>query len=840
MNKRLLLSLTIFATSALIAVRAQVAPTSTTAAAASDPIQMSAFSVTEMKSFSDQAISGKTPVAFTEFGKEQITDELGSRDIPMLLNSSPSVYASTDSGGAGDARINVRGFDQRNISILINGVPTNDMENGWLYWSNWDGLGDVSAAVQMQRGLSAVTLPTPSIGGTMNIVTDPAASHRGASVKVEAGYDEFYKITGVYSTGLLKDKFALTLGAVAKTGDENNSVRGTWTTGAAYYVGGLYRINPTNRIEFFAIGAPQRHGQRRFASNIAACDADLTGAAARGPVNAGRDLNVNYAPVDPNYTGQQYWNRGLHSRYDSGFLNQYENYYHKPQINANWYSTINSQLKLATVFYFSGGYGGGSTTLNNGSGFSSLPNSDSTYGSANDWNAIIAANAGTRGVFGATKTAGQSLGILANSVNVQSEVGIVSKLTYKLSPALTLNAGVDWRTYQADHFNEVRDLLGGSYYIATTSQDSDFWTAGAAGTQLHLGDKVSYYYHSTVDWLGGFVQAQYDQGPINAFAVYGASGTDYGYTDQFHKNSAGGPVHLEADTFTGQQAKGGLRYTFTKGLSAFANAGWVTKAPIFTTAIDTFNSKLVSDAPTETFRSTDIGGRFESDDRKFNINASFYYTEWRNRSSVSSSATTTTYRRGVNADYSGFELEGAYQPNKWVRFDAAASFAKAIYTTNGTVQTINDAANTVTSAGTLYIKDLRVGDAPQTQYAYSVAVFPTKGLSVKLQGRSYERYWSDYDPVGRTVGTDLGQPWQIPNYSIYDLHVNYRLPTIADKYEISMFLHVFNLFDKTYVADSTDNSSFEGVAGAPSHSAQRAEVFLGAPRTVNLGVKFAF
>ena len=42
----------------------------------------------------------------------------------------------------GDARINIRGFNQRNVAVMINGVPQNDMENGWVYWSNWDGVGD--------------------------------------------------------------------------------------------------------------------------------------------------------------------------------------------------------------------------------------------------------------------------------------------------------------------------------------------------------------------------------------------------------------------------------------------------------------------------------------------------------------------------------------------------------------------------------------------------------------------------------------------------------------------------------------------------------------------------
>ncbi len=70
---------------------------------------------------------------------------------------------------------------------MINGVAVNDMENGWVYWWNWDGLGDASTSIQPQRGLSAVNLATPSIGGTLNVMTDPSAMRSGFSCKQEAG-----------------------------------------------------------------------------------------------------------------------------------------------------------------------------------------------------------------------------------------------------------------------------------------------------------------------------------------------------------------------------------------------------------------------------------------------------------------------------------------------------------------------------------------------------------------------------------------------------------------------------------------------------------------------------
>ena len=99
-----------------------------------------------------------TPVAYTNITKAEVEARLGSQDIPMILNTTPSVYATQQGGGAGDARINVRGFNQRNVAVMINGVPQNDMENGWVYWSNWDGVGDATSSIQMQRGLSAVNL----------------------------------------------------------------------------------------------------------------------------------------------------------------------------------------------------------------------------------------------------------------------------------------------------------------------------------------------------------------------------------------------------------------------------------------------------------------------------------------------------------------------------------------------------------------------------------------------------------------------------------------------------------------------------------------------------------
>jgi len=278
---------------------------------------------------SDRAKERQTPVAFTDMDKEEMQSQLGSRDIPLALVTTPSVYATDQGGGAGDARVNVRGFDQRNVAIMINGVPVNDMENGWVYWSNWDGVGDATSSIQMQRGLSAVNLATPSIGGTMNIITDPTAMGAGVNFKQEFGDGGFLKSTVSAGSGLINNKFAFSATGVRKTGD--GIVDKTWTDAWAYYLSSGWNINSNNKLELYVVGAPQRHGQNLYKQNIAVYDpeyaADLDD---YDPLSleewdeGGREYNQNWGSVSADYEGMQWWNDDEHDRFAEDFINKRE------------------------------------------------------------------------------------------------------------------------------------------------------------------------------------------------------------------------------------------------------------------------------------------------------------------------------------------------------------------------------------------------------------------------------------------------------------------------------------------------------------------------------------
>ncbi len=106
--------------------------------------------LTEVEVVADMAKIRETPVAFSSISATKIQEELGGRDISMIANTTPGAYASTSGGGSGDSRVTIRGFDQRNIAVMVDGVPVNDMENGAVYWSNWSGLSDITRSMQIR------------------------------------------------------------------------------------------------------------------------------------------------------------------------------------------------------------------------------------------------------------------------------------------------------------------------------------------------------------------------------------------------------------------------------------------------------------------------------------------------------------------------------------------------------------------------------------------------------------------------------------------------------------------------------------------------------------------
>jgi len=781
------------------------------------------------------------PFTYADVTKRDLQVNLGSRDLPNVLNLTPSVYSTNQGGGAGDSRLNIRGFDQRNIGVMINGIPVNDMENGWVFWSNWDGLGDAAASIQVQKGMSPVNLSVPTVGGTVNIITDPASQSAGGMIKSEMGSWGFVKNTIVANSGLIDNKFAMTAMLSRKTGD--GFYNGLFTDAMAYYVGASYQIDDNNKLEISAVGAPQRHGQNLYMQNIARYShefaASLEGydlAALDQYREAGRDFNQNYGGVSSTYQGRQYYEmyrRNFTRRYDDSYIMERENYYHKPQVNLNWYHAFSDNLRWNNVVYWSGGNGGGSGTYGSVS-------TDYSYSGMGiiQWDDEIAQNSNNVDSMYSTSM-NRSTGILRNSINQQNTYGAISKLFYDVGN-WNFQVGLDYRTAEIAHWREVRDLLGGDYYVFS---GNDFDETDASHMK-GLGDKVAYDNTNEVNWFSGFGQAEYTSERLNLFGMVGYTTVKYLYTDFFTKADDGGYLTIETENLPGYQLKLGGAYDVTENFRIYANGGYISRNPIFDYAINDGAGVAYDNPENEKIQTIEIGGNYNIGN-KIVLSANYYNTAWADRTITRSIRTETgdedfLFIGGLGQNHSGIEFNAAVQPSRVLRVDLGASFGDWTYAgdVNATYTTYED-GSPVEQQLNLYLDGLMVGDAPMNQLMASVTLNPFNGLSLKADYRSYSKFYSNFSALDRTDEADAGvQSWQIPNYAVLDLHATYDLPMKANGFSIQFFAHVFNALDEVYIQDALDNSRYNSFDD--DHDADDAEIFLGLPRNFNIGVAVRF
>ena len=299
-------------------------------------------------------------------------------------------------------------------------------------------------------------------------------------------------------------------------------------------------------------------------------------------------------------------------------------------------------------------------------------------------------------------------------------------------------------------------------------------------------------------------------------------------------------------------------------MSAFANLGYVEKPPILDNVID-YDGNVATNPDNEKFTSFEVGGKYSSG--LVALKGSYYNTQWKDRN-LTKSVTTgqgdsgdtdIIYLTGVNQSHSGVEVEAKVALHEMVDLDVA--FSKGDWFFDGdargdyTEMEYNDDNQIIGQTSTEYqyaLNNLKVGDMPQTAYVGGLTIKPIKGLSVQGLYRYYLDNYADWSPDAREVeigdpdpitgessnNADRAQVWSAPAYGKLDLHLSYKLPEIGGL-DLTVHGHLFNALDDVYVQDATDNSKYNGY-GDKLHLAHNAEVFLGTPRSFNLGLSVNF
>lgn len=815
-------------------------------------IKLDVVALSDVTITSSIAIARKTPVAVSTIDPVFISERLGTQEFPEILKSTPGVYATKQGGGYGDSKINMRGFKSENIAVMINGVPMNDMEWGGVYWSNWAGLSDVTRSMQTQRGLGAAKVSSPSVGGSINIITKSVDAKKGGSISYAMGNDGYNKMLFTASTGLSKSGWALTLLGAKTWG--NGYIQGTDFEGYSWFINVTKKLNDNHQISFTAFGAPQWHNQRNNNDGLT--------------IKGWQEVK-NYMHGDSPYKYNPSYGFGRNGERKYSAHNEYN----KPQLSLNDLWQINNKSSLSTAIYASIGRGSGYS----GQGFDSA-NRNNWYGSSyGTLNTTFRKSDGTFAydeIYDLNeKNPNGSLMAMSKSKNYHNWYGLLSTYTSKLTDNLDFYAGIDLRYYKGTHTNELIDLYGGKYYIDSSSRSGVFPadnSAASAGDsyknqKLQVGDVVYRDYDGYVLSEGVFSQLEYNLDKLNTFVSGSISNTGYWRYDRFYYDKE----HAKSKTinFIGWTGKGGANYNLTENHNVFANVGYISRAPFFSGGafLQATTSNLVNpDAVNEKIFSAEVGYGYRS--RYFTANLNAYHTQWMDKTMSKYIDLKngnvfvdrlTLNMSGVDATHQGLELDFVAKPLYWLDITGMFSLGNWKWSSNAKGYFYDSSSQPVKSYGTnaegkqeiihasgiqaadhasmeLKLKDVKVGGSAQTTAALGGNVRISSairlGLDYYFQGRNYSDWSFSSNDLAANGSKEYTTPWRIPSAHLFNMNGTYRFT--MGKINAVLSGNIENLFDQEYITDAVD--------GADHDSKTAYGVFYGFGRTYSVNLKLNF
>lgn len=200
--------------------------------------------------------TAKTPVAFTNVKKEQISKQNFGQDIPFLLSTTPSVLTTSDAGaGVGYTTIRVRGTDATRIIVTATGIPMNDSESHAIFWVNTPDFASSLEDIQIQRGAGTSTNGSGAFGASINMRTQSISSKPYAEVSGSYGSFNTHKETVKVGTGLLNKYWAFDA-RLSNIQSDGYRDRASSDLKSYFVQGGYFGENTT--IKFITFGGKEK------------------------------------------------------------------------------------------------------------------------------------------------------------------------------------------------------------------------------------------------------------------------------------------------------------------------------------------------------------------------------------------------------------------------------------------------------------------------------------------------------------------------------------------------------------------------------------------------------
>lgn len=352
--------------------------------------------------------------------------------------------------------------------------------------------------------------------------------------------------------------------------------------------------------------------------------------------------------------------------------------------------------------------------------------------------------------------------------------GAVASLNFDNHNGLEVTVGGGWNKYDGDHFGIIKWM---KKEPSALTPDFEYYRDNAKKTDMNVYGKVNYTFF---DGLSAFVDLQYRnvnykmQDPSDYWT--GGAKTDYIINDKFNFFNP----------------KAGLNYQINKNHRVYVSYAIAHKEP----TRNDYENNLGIGIKSERLNDLEAGYKFQSE--KFSAGANFYWMNYKDQFVLTGELNEIGEAVAINVPKSyrlGVELEAAWKPVDWFRWDANATFSK---------NRVKDAQVTLDDGAT----NASVGDTPLSfspdVIANNIFTFSWKGFDLSLQSRyvgdqyltnSGFKTMTGYDADGNeTVESLLLEKNFTTNV---DLSYNFSLPTFGLK-DATLGVTFYNIFSKKY------------------------------------------
>ncbi|TAM46158.1 MAG: hypothetical protein EPN53_13715 [Acidobacteria bacterium] len=223
-----------------------------------------------------RAREGTDPASFTNIPQDKVAASYWGQDPAIMLSQTvPGFFAYNDSGnGIGYSYYWIRGFNQAQTRMTLNGAPLNDAEDGELYFIDLADFLGTAGDIQVQRGVFGLS----GIGGAVDITT--AAPSLTPAFTITTGFGSYntQRLETRWDSGLIDGAWAVTArySKITTDGYRDQSWVDMWN----YYFC-LSHFGDRSRVRLILFGGPEQTHLAYDGVPKSVLDGGLTGSADR-------------------------------------------------------------------------------------------------------------------------------------------------------------------------------------------------------------------------------------------------------------------------------------------------------------------------------------------------------------------------------------------------------------------------------------------------------------------------------------------------------------------------------------------------------------------------------